>query len=86
MIRVGVSSQHKYSDQIKGILCETVAERRYGKEDGGHGIQGESMMKVMKDTKVVGCTCLSVGKEVLLREKKFDVVIVDEAGQVSEWW
>eukprot|EP00520_Triparma_pacifica_P020445 CAMPEP_0118637804 /NCGR_PEP_ID=MMETSP0785-20121206/3346_1 /TAXON_ID=91992 /ORGANISM="Bolidomonas pacifica, Strain CCMP 1866" /LENGTH=114 /DNA_ID=CAMNT_0006529011 /DNA_START=119 /DNA_END=460 /DNA_ORIENTATION=+ len=42
------------------------------------------MMKVMNDAKVVGCTCLSVGREVLLNQKKFDVVIIDEAGQITQ--
>ena len=82
VVRVGVSSRHKYSDEIKGLMCREIAEKKYGKVRGG--FEGESMIKVIDDARVVGCTCLSVGKEVLLAKKKFDVVIVDEAGQISQ--
>jgi DNA replication ATP-dependent helicase Dna2 len=71
-----------YSDEIKRLMCKELAEKKYGTVKGG--IEGESMIKVMDDAKVVGCTCLSVGKDVLLAHKKFDVVIVDEAGQITQ--
>lgn len=44
----------------------------------------ESLRKVMKEACIVGVTALTVPRSPLLLYEHFDVVIVDEAGQISQ--
>jgi DNA replication ATP-dependent helicase Dna2 len=44
----------------------------------------ESLKKVISNARIVCCTALSVPRSPLLLDQKFDVVIVDEAGQISQ--
>lgn len=43
----------------------------------------ESLKRVVSNAKIVCCTALSVPRSALLMDEQFDVVIVDEAGQIS---
>lgn len=44
----------------------------------------EALQKCMDSAKIVGVTVLSIPKSALLVDQRFDVVIVDEAGQISQ--
>jgi DNA replication ATP-dependent helicase Dna2 len=44
----------------------------------------ESLKQVMSNARIVCCTALSAPRSPLLLDEKFDVVIVDEAGQISQ--
>ncbi|GMH86523.1 hypothetical protein TrST_g3744 [Triparma strigata] len=76
IVRLGLRS--KAAPDIEGIRPEVLAQRKF------NGTSGEKLMQVVNEAAVVGCTCLSMNKMSLLKNKKFDVVIVDEAGQITQ--
>ncbi|GMH54542.1 hypothetical protein TrLO_g9325 [Triparma laevis f. longispina] len=76
VVRLGLRA--KSNDSIEEIRPEKFAQKKY------NGTSGEHLMQVVNDAVVVGCTCLSMNKMSLLKNKKFDVVIIDEAGQITQ--
>lgn len=44
----------------------------------------ESLRTVMSEARIVGATTLTVPRSPLLLSERFDVVVVDEAGQISQ--
>ena len=70
MLRLG--ARGKVRAEIDNILPEKVVAKKSGEVNGG------SLLKAVNNARVVACTCLSVGKNTLLNEQKFDIVIVDE--------
>jgi DNA replication ATP-dependent helicase Dna2 len=86
MVRVGrKSSTHS---NVHPILANTLANEL---ETVGDGIlsenatpSSEALRKVVSSARIVGVTALSAPRSPLLHNENFDVVIVDEAGQITQ--
>lgn len=87
IIRIGqVSSCHL---QVRPILAHAVARETERFYSGGSTTSIEQpsveyLHKVMIEAKVVGVSALTAPRSPLLAGQHFDVVIVDEAGQISQ--
>lgn len=83
LIRVGnKSSCHP---NVHSILASTVALAREGKEGGDDEFPSpDSLGSVVSSAKIVGVSALTIPRSALLVGQHFDVVIVDEAGQISQ--
>jgi hypothetical protein len=87
IIRIGqVSSCHP---QVRPILAHSVASEieRFDSIDTTTSIEQPSvdyLHKVISEAKVVGVSALTAPRSPLLAGQHFDVVIVDEAGQISQ--
>ena len=87
IVRIGrESSCH---DNVQSLLAQTVACKT---ERYKHGVSSPSidipnveyLHKVVSEAKVVGVSALTAPRSPLLAGQHFDVVIVDEAGQISQ--
>ena len=87
LIRLGLQSSCHHD--IKPFLASNVAlsidnqlmgksNRRYAQPSA------ETLKQVVSSAKVIGATALSVPRSPLLIDEHFDVVIVDEAGQITQ--
>lgn len=83
LIRVGnKSSCHQ---NVHSILASTVATVREGREKGNDELPSpDSLSSVVSSAKIIGVSALTIPRSALLVGQHFDVVIVDEAGQISQ--
>ena len=102
MLRIG--SDYQVRKECQDLIPKNVAADKYGYADDDSEkpneivVNGDALMRVMQEAKIVGVSCLTAPKTPLLAEgtgateqKKleeeggpdFDVVIVDEAGQIT---
>ena len=83
LIRVGnKSSCHS---NVHSILATTVATARESQQEGGVDLPSpDSLSSVMSSAKIVGASALTIPRSSLLVGQHFDIVIVDEAGQISQ--
>jgi DNA replication ATP-dependent helicase Dna2 len=80
MVRIGdKSSVHP---GVQNLLLTRVASQLEKCEDIDTP-SAESLRRVLKESRIVGATALKIPKSLLVGEH-FDVVIVDEAGQISQ--
>ena len=80
MVRIGTKSACHPDTHL--ILAHQVALDR---ENLSHGKpSASSLHQVVSNARIVGCTALTVPRTPLLAKQHFDVVIVDEAGQISQ--
>jgi superfamily I DNA and/or RNA helicase len=69
----------------KAFHCNTISEREGFQSVDGNCDQSKLMRERISQASVIAATCLAAGSSGLLRaHKRFDVCIVDEAGQVHE--
>jgi DNA replication ATP-dependent helicase Dna2 len=68
-------------ETVKQILCSELA-REY--ERTVESPSAESLKKVVSGARIVGVSALSLPRSSLLKHEDFDVVIVDEAGQMNQ--
>jgi len=85
MLRIGTDfSVHK---DCMDLMPRRVASDKYGvilDDEEEFTVSADVLMRVMQDAKIVGVTCLTAPKTPLLVGSDFDVVIVDEAGQIAQ--
>ena len=85
MIRIGdKSSVHPGVQPL--LLSRVASEMEFGPAAAAEDAMtpsAESLKRVLKEARIVGCSALKIPKSVLVGEN-FDVVIVDEAGQISQ--
>ena len=90
MVRIGKTSAC-HSD-VHEILASNLAsrlDRKVSSRDpsncnGGDHPSSNSLRKVVSSARIVCTTALSIPRSPLLAREDFDVVIVDEAGQISQ--
>lgn len=81
VIRVGlVSSCHP---GVHSILAPAAAQTLES-QDKELPPRVESLRRVIRSARIIGATALSIPRSPLLQGEQFDVVIVDEAGQISQ--
>jgi DNA replication ATP-dependent helicase Dna2 len=85
LVRLGQNkSCHKdiekilHSELAKGLTKSTEAEEDIS------GSSASSLQKIVSSARIVGVTALSLPRSAVLRNEDFDVVILDEAGQISQ--
>lgn len=81
IVRVGPADS--CDPNVKCILSSTIAANRV-ENQSVRMPSAESMKKVMDFASIVGVTALSIPRSSLLIGQHFDIVIVDEAGQISQ--
>ena len=81
VLRVGDAS--KCHEGVKDLLVSNVANEKEGVGADGSAT-AESIRHCVRRARVVGVTALSIPNSNLLAGETFDVVIVDEAGQISQ--
>jgi len=83
LIRVGnKSSCHP---NVHSILASTVATARERQAEGGDEFPSpDSLSSVLSSAKIIGVSALTIPRSALLVGQHFDVVIVDEAGQICQ--
>jgi DNA replication ATP-dependent helicase Dna2 len=85
-----IARQASCSPTVRPILAETVACEAERNAPGDHSASSigrprvDYLEKVVTTAKVVGITALTAPRSPLLAGQHFDVVIVDEAGQMSQ--
>jgi DNA replication ATP-dependent helicase Dna2 len=78
-----VDRYFKCHERVKPFIVEKLASKL--EEDIGADLpSAESMRKVVSSAMVVGVSALTIPRSSLLIDQHFDVVIVDEAGQISQ--
>jgi DNA replication ATP-dependent helicase Dna2 len=84
LVRVGRTSSCHPS--VRPLLVSSVAlELEQSRESTESSVpSAENLKRVMKSARIVGVTALSIPRSPLLIGEHFDVVIVDEAGQISQ--
>jgi DNA replication ATP-dependent helicase Dna2 len=84
VVRVGKKSS--IHPGVSSILASTVATNLETAEDGDRFLtpSAETLRIAVSSARIVGITALSVPRSPLLASEHFDVVIVDEAGQISQ--
>jgi len=83
MVRIGqFGSCHP---DTREYLAANIAKRKdCGSDDGStYSPSAESLQAVMREARLVGATALTIPRSPLIQHDNFDVVIVDEAGQIS---
>ena len=80
LIRIG--SKSSCHSEVHPILVQQVASAIEGEE--GDRPSAMTLHNVITSARIVGCTALTVPRTPLLTKQHFDVVIVDEAGQISQ--
>ncbi|KAL3925164.1 MAG: hypothetical protein SGILL_000589 [Bacillariaceae sp.] len=82
LVRLGQrKSCHK---GIGEILCTELAKETNVDLVDDQGASSSSLQKVVSSSRVVGVTALSSSRSALLLNEEFDVVILDEAGQINQ--
>lgn len=81
VVRIGDPS--RCHEKVKQLLVATVASEKEGSQNG-EPASAESLRHCMRKARVVGVTALTIPTSSLLVGEQFDVVIVDEAGQISQ--
>jgi AAA domain len=85
LIRVGLKSS--CHPDILPYLASNVAtslESQYVANGSDVEPSAEALKKAVSTARVVGVTALSAPRSALLQNEHFDVVIVDEAGQITQ--
>jgi len=83
VVRIG--NESTCHPNVQDLLVENVASKMYLDANGGNNKVGtRELLSTMKSARIVGVTTLTAGKTPLLLNQHFDVVIVDEAGQISQ--
>lgn len=83
LVRVG--NKASCHPNVHSILASAIAIAREGEE--GHGKRfpsPDSLSSVMSSAEIVGVSALTIPRSSLLVGQHYDVVIVDEAGQISQ--
>jgi DNA replication ATP-dependent helicase Dna2 len=88
MIRIGRdTSTHPYVRSILAASAAIAFENSFSTEGdakGGLPPSADSLAKCVHAARVVGATALTIPRSPLLVKEHFDVVIVDEAGQITQ--
>lgn len=83
LVRVGNKSS--IHSNVHSILASTVAAARESQGGGDNEYPSpDSLDSVVSSAKIVGVSALTIPRSSLLLGQHFDVVIVDEAGQISQ--
>jgi DNA replication ATP-dependent helicase Dna2 len=85
LIRIGNKSSCHPS--VHSLLVDSVASSLETNSNDPHvpvKPSAESLRRAMNSARIVGVTALTVPRSPLLFKERFDVVIVDEAGQISQ--
>lgn len=85
LVRIG--SESSCHQDVKSLLVPRLAAALEGHDlqnGKAYHPSAESLRRVMSEARIVGATALTVPRSPLLFSEKFDVVIVDEAGQISQ--
>ena len=86
LIRVGKKTSCHIG--VHAILVSTVAlqlEAGLNTQERQHSVPSAEYLRiVMSNARIVGVTALTIPRSSLLFREQFDVVIVDEAGQISQ--
>lgn len=86
VLRVG--SEFSIDKNCHDIVPKRIALEKYGVLDDEDQVQitADALRRVMMDSKVVGVSCLTAPKSPLINAigEQFDIVIVDEAGQITQ--
>lgn len=81
VIRIGnPSSCHP---KVKHLLAPSVASEIEG-DSGDTNAKAETIRRCIRRAQIIGVTALSIPRSSLLIGEQFDVVIVDEAGQINQ--
>ena len=80
LIRIGTKSS--CHPDVHPILAHQVALDRENVSSGKPS--ASALYQIISAARIVGCTALTVPRTPLLAKQHFDVVIVDEAGQISQ--
>eukprot|EP00977_Amphora_coffeiformis_P004632 scaffold1000_cov166-Amphora_coffeaeformis.AAC.22 len=81
VLRIGDAT--RCHEGVKHLLTASVANEKEGGNADGRA-SAESIRHCVRMARVIGVTALSIPSSSLLAEQSFDVVIVDEAGQISQ--
>ena len=81
LLRIGDAT--RCHEGVKHLLTASVANEKEGGNADGRAT-AESIRHCVRKARVIGVTALSIPSSSLLAEQSFDVVIVDEAGQISQ--
>ena len=84
LVRVG--KETSCHPGVRSLLVPKLAAGLEGldAESGLCSPSAENLRSVMSEARIVGATALTVPRSPLLLPERFDVVIVDEAGQISQ--
>ena len=84
VVRIGKKST--VHPAVQPLLVDVLAAELEsdGEVDVQHPPSAEALRRVMAEARIVGATALTVPKSPLLARQHFDVVICDEAGQISQ--
>jgi DNA replication ATP-dependent helicase Dna2 len=87
MIRIGLkSSCHPGVQPCIASMVASSLEEKSGVTSSSHALEpsAEALRQVVSNARIVGVTVLSAPRSPLLVGEHFDVVIVDEAGQITQ--
>ncbi|KAL7558601.1 hypothetical protein ACA910_001301 [Epithemia clementina (nom. ined.)] len=86
LVRVGqkMSCHQAVTPYLATEIAALIEEDQTCPTEKAESPRPESLKRVMMGARVVGATALSVPRSPLLSVKDFDVVIVDEAGQINQ--
>jgi DNA replication ATP-dependent helicase Dna2 len=83
LVRIG--NKDSCHSGVHAILVPTIALQLESLQQEHHTTPSSEYLNIaMSDARIVGVTALSVPRSPLLFNEQFDVVIVDEAGQISQ--
>jgi len=83
VVRIGEKSS--VHPDVQPLLVTKLAANYEGLDEGGsESPSAESLRKVIRGAQIVGVSTLKIPKCSLLVAEHFDVVIVDEAGQITQ--
>ena len=81
LLRIGDAT--RCHEGVKHLLTTSVANAKEGGNLDGRAT-AESIRHCIRKARVIGVTALTIPSSSLLSDQSFDVVIVDEAGQISQ--
>lgn len=87
LIRIGLKSSCHPGVQpclVSNLAASIEAQHRPASSNQTSEPSAEALRKVVSNARIVGVTALSVPRSPLLLGEHFDVVIVDEAGQITQ--
>jgi DNA replication ATP-dependent helicase Dna2 len=88
LVRLGY--ERSCHEGVKPILHSALAQKIETVENTtnpialGNGASAESLKKVISGARIVGVSALSLSRSPLLQRENFDMVIIDEAGQMNQ--